>query len=110
MSSSCEVAVDDLAQPDGPRDRHQDGVRVADAGQVHEGHAVAEPARQVAGHADGERRLARAAGSRERQEADGPRGQAIGDLRDLVGSADQRGDPRRQVGARAPGGDQRGEL
>ena len=68
-----EIALDDLAQPDGARDRHQDRIRVADAGQVDEGHAVPEPAREVAGHADGERRLARAAGSRERQEADGPR-------------------------------------
>ena len=105
-----EIALDDLAQPDGARDRHEDGIRVPDAGQVDEGHAVPEPTREVAGHADGERRLARAAGSRERQQADGPRGQAIGDLPDLVGPADERGHPRRQVGAPAPpGGDQRGE-
>ena len=36
MSSSCRSPLDDLAEPDGARDRHEDGVRVADAGQVDE--------------------------------------------------------------------------
>ena len=38
-----EVAIDDLAQPDRPGDRDEDGVGVAGARQVHERHAVAEP-------------------------------------------------------------------
>ena len=68
--------VDDLAQADGPRDRHQDRVRVVGAGQVDERHAVAEPRRQVRGDADRERRLAGAPGPDEREQADGPVGEA----------------------------------
>ena len=97
-------------QPDGASDRHEDGMRVAGARQVDEGHAVAEPVGEVRGAPDGERRLARAARAGERQEPDGAVRQAIRDLRDLARPADQRGDPRRQVGRPRPGGDQRREV
>ena len=106
-----EIALDDLAQPDGARDRHEDGIRVADAGQVDEGHAVrgtGAPGRSATRMASVV--LPVPPGPVSVRRRTDPVRQAIGDLRDLVGPADQRGDPRRQVGARAPGGDQRREL
>ena len=70
MSSSCQRPIDDLAEPDGPGDRDEDGVRVPGAGQVDEGDAVREAGREVLGDPDRQRRLAGAPGPDQREQAD----------------------------------------
>ncbi len=102
-------SIDDLAELDGPRDRDEDGVRVAGAGQVDETDAVREDWLQVLGDLDRQRRLARAARPGQGQQADRSIRQTIPDLRELASATDQPGGPGRQVRPGRPRRDQRWE-
>ena len=105
-----ERTIDVLAEPDRPRDRDEDGVRVAGLGQVHEGDAIQEGWRQVLGDLDRQRRLAGAARSRQGQQSDRSIREPIPDLGEFASATDQPGGPGRQVRPGRARRDQRREV